>query len=632
MNTHQVLFLGEVKKLINQRLPGTDLSHFDGSMLPTIVISECKNEHDLRLLNESSAQNPEAAWILLEEALNPNLLGEVLTSGRSLFFLKKGFTSTQWLQILQKAQEIEHQHKNHNQSLEQLREQNRELSLLTESLQGQAFESTQSLQESHQEEKKRYEQTRQWVQILLRMQKVDDFNDMILLLHWVLRTEISDVFLFESMEGQHQVFYTHRNQSYRSDFLWPDKFEFQTTMDRQQQAQLAETLGRPLGRVFRKSISEGASIFEVWFETTHVDFKLDLFINRYTELWNIIKIVADRIQKTESIERSGKIWKEIFNGLQQPLAVLNSRKDVIIANKKFIRSSKKNKKCYQLFAERETACLGCPMDMSSMGQIQTEKDKAIHRVHSMPMGEGLYVHAYENITESQMLYAQLVQSDKLSSIGAMADELARELSQPLFEIQKKSELLQEKVQSLQMEKDLQEVTKAAIRCQDIINSLLDFSKDEHLKKLEIVSLDQVIQKTLPFLKTSLRLHRLQLELNSPKQNLKLQSQLIQQVVFNLVQNACQAMEQPGQLTLRTWSEVSFCYMEIEDTGPGIRPDIQVSLFEPFQTSKKENAGTGLGLYLSKKIIQKFKGDIKLKSSSSGTCFQIKIPCESGLNL
>ena len=115
---------------------------------------------------------------------------------------------------------------------------------------------------------------------------------------------------------------------------------------------------------------------------------------------------------------------------------------------------------------------------------------------------------------------------------------------------------------------------------------------------------------------------------------------IRQVVNNLVRNALDAMSVGGRLLVRLHSE---CHprtrrmgvrVTVADTGEGIRPDIRARLFEPFQTTK-EQTGTGLGLWVSKGIVEKHGGHIRMRSrrdKQHGTVFAVWLPVDSGLNL
>jgi signal transduction histidine kinase/predicted CoA-binding protein len=100
---------------------------------------------------------------------------------------------------------------------------------------------------------------------------------------------------------------------------------------------------------------------------------------------------------------------------------------------------------------------------------------------------------------------------------------------------------------------------------------------------------------------------------------------LNQVWTNIIDNAIDAMHGQGELALRTRQEGPWVYVEIEDNGPGIPPEIQPKLFSPFFTTKSMGKGTGLGLNISYNTVKKHGGEIKVFSQPGKTCFEIGLP-------
>jgi signal transduction histidine kinase len=265
-----------------------------------------------------------------------------------------------------------------------------------------------------------------------------------------------------------------------------------------------------------------------------------------------------------------------------------------------------------------------------VGQIQV--DGRLFQVHSYPIlvdqgGKATnVVNQYVDITQSRELYLRMLQSEKMGAIGMLAGNIAHELNNPLTGIRSLSQvLLQEVPQEGTLHADLIEIEKASARSQRIIKNLLDFSKDEE-QPWEYVSVDEVVEKTLPMLKSALRTHRTEVDLQTLGKTVYIEPHLMQQVVFNLINNACQSMKDAGRLRVATSLENGKVLLEIEDTGVGIPADIKAKVFEPFFTTKKEGQGTGLGLSMSKSIIEQFGGSIEFKSADPvGTLFIIRLP-------
>ncbi len=100
---------------------------------------------------------------------------------------------------------------------------------------------------------------------------------------------------------------------------------------------------------------------------------------------------------------------------------------------------------------------------------------------------------------------------------------------------------------------------------------------------------------------------------------------LNQVWTNLIDNALDAMEEGGELTLRANRDNGHVRVTLSDTGPGIPPEVQKRMFEPFYTTKAVGKGTGLGLGIVKNIISHHKGRIDMESSDKGTVVHVELP-------
>jgi signal transduction histidine kinase len=104
---------------------------------------------------------------------------------------------------------------------------------------------------------------------------------------------------------------------------------------------------------------------------------------------------------------------------------------------------------------------------------------------------------------------------------------------------------------------------------------------------------------------------------------------LNQVWTNLIDNAADSMKGEGKLWLITRCENDFVMVEIADNGPGISPEVQAHLFEPFYTTKGVGIGTGLGLDTSYRIVKQHNGSIEVHSKSGRTRFIVRLPLNSG---
>lgn len=223
---------------------------------------------------------------------------------------------------------------------------------------------------------------------------------------------------------------------------------------------------------------------------------------------------------------------------------------------------------------------------------------------------------------------QLVQSEKLASVGRLAAGVAHELNNPLGGILLYTNILLKKLENSPDHDALEKVAHEADRCRNIVQGLLDFSRQSTLERREAF-LNQIIESTLLLLKEQALFQNIHIEL-------KLQSNLpavlvdrfqIQQVILNIVLNAAEAMRGHGHITIKTGkAETNLVYMSIADDGPGMNGVTLERIFDPFYTTKPVGEGTGLGMAIAYGIIQKHQGDIKIKSElGRGSTFIIYLP-------
>ncbi len=245
------------------------------------------------------------------------------------------------------------------------------------------------------------------------------------------------------------------------------------------------------------------------------------------------------------------------------------------------------------------------------------------------------INHYVDVTAARQLHGQVVQNEKMAAIGLLAGNIAHELNNPLTGIRSLAQILISEINDGNpLKDDLKEVESAAARSQKIIENLLDFSKGGGLEEREQkIAFNEVVERTLPMLKTAMRDHRSEITLTKETTLVKAEPNLLQQVVFNLVNNACQAMIDAGTISIETevvrTGPIAQVCLKVRDTGSGIPNEIKEAIFEPFFTTKEEGRGTGLGLSMSQSIIQNFGGEIKVESEvGKGSTFTVFLPLQS----
>jgi two-component system NtrC family sensor kinase len=235
---------------------------------------------------------------------------------------------------------------------------------------------------------------------------------------------------------------------------------------------------------------------------------------------------------------------------------------------------------------------------------------------------------FDDITDRDELERQLVQADKLSSIGLLAAGVAHEVNTPLAVISTYAQMLAKQISGDdQKSKLLDKIAKQTFRASEIVNSLLSFSRTAPTEFVE-VDLNRVVQDTLTLIEHQLQASAVEvkLALDPALSSVKGNSGKLQQVFLNLFLNARDAMESGGALAVKTWSEDGFVHVEVTDNGPGIAPEHLARIYDPFFTTKAARKGTGLGLSVSYGIVREHGGNIEVDSRpGAGARFRVELP-------
>jgi len=234
---------------------------------------------------------------------------------------------------------------------------------------------------------------------------------------------------------------------------------------------------------------------------------------------------------------------------------------------------------------------------------------------------------FDDVTDRAELEQQLVQADKLSSIGLLAAGVAHEVNTPLAVISSYAQMLAKQVaEDSQKSLILDKIAKQTFRASEIVNSLLNFSRTSTTSFGE-VNLDRVLQETLSLLDHQLQKSGVRVETDlAAAQPVYGNAGKLQQVFLNLFLNARDAMTSGGTLEVRTWLEGAHAHVEVADGGTGIAPENLARIYDPFFTTKSGRTGTGLGLSVTYGIVREHGGTIEVSNRPSGGArFRLEFP-------
>ena len=372
--------------------------------------------------------------------------------------------------------------------------------------------------------------------------------------------------------------------------------------------------------------------------------------------------ITERKRAEEALQVSEEKYRSLFDGGPSPVFVLDKQTFEILDA---------NPSAEEIYGYAKQELIGRPFaDMGPFGFDNSEPTfEAIESlskvclvsqkvIHYKKGGEPFYVRVMAcstrygrrdaiilsttDITEVIEKDAQLIQASKMTMLGEMSAGIAHELNQPLNAIKMGNEYLKmmidtdRRIPPEDLHRVAAEVSEQVDRASDIINQLRLFGRKSEFEK-EKIDINRPIMGTLRILTQQLNLSniRVDLDLTDNLPHIMAQRNRMEQVFFNLITNARDAINQTDEkdrgrrvIAIRTFLEQDQVVAEVADTGLGIREELRQKIFEPFFTTKEVGKGMGLGLSISYGIIKDYGGDIAIASQiGRGSTVTLRFPAE-----
>jgi len=280
-------------------------------------------------------------------------------------------------------------------------------------------------------------------------------------------------------------------------------------------------------------------------------------------------------------------------------------------------------KSYQVDCRRKD---GTPVPISLSAAIVYEGEKEVASV-------GFFHDLRDKIQMERKLQktqVQLLQAEKMASLGKLAAGVAHQLNNPLGGITLYGQLMLEEYElPAGAQADLRRILDDAERCRNTIRELLEFARQTR-QEIRLNDLNHALSQTLFLLENQTLFHNIEIakDLDPTLPKVPSDIQQLNHVFMNIILNAAEAMAGVGQLRVRTFvaEDSRRAIIQIADTGPGIPDDVLPHIFEPFFTTKEQGKGTGLGLSLVYGIIENHNGRVQVTSEvGKGTTFSIQLP-------
>lgn len=404
-------------------------------------------------------------------------------------------------------------------------------------------------------------------------------------------------------------------------------------------------------------------------------------VNSLVTIGQQIGVAIKNAQTFQNVVRAKREWEETFDAITEGIFMLDKEFNILRVNVAFAKmlgttpAKLIGQKCYRVLHNRHEPPDYCP-------QVETMRTGEPHtiEVREPTLESDLLLSSYplrdlrgdverivliiQDITLRKQLETQLVQAEKLSAIGRLAQGLAHNLLTPLTVIRGRTQLLldeardyfEEKLPSLSsrmagekletppdvaevydnMRQELFAIERGSRTMQEIVDNLMYKSRREQEEHKQLIDLNDLLWQELKFLNGDPRFkHYIEKVYNFTEEPLYIEGIYsdFSQSFSNLIKNAIDAMEgcKRPVLTITTRGDEEHIYIDINDTGVGIPPENIPHLFEPFFTTKPINGGnmtgtgTGLGLHSCYQLLSPYGARFEVKSQPGDTTFTVKIP-------
>lgn len=345
-----------------------------------------------------------------------------------------------------------------------------------------------------------------------------------------------------------------------------------------------------------------------------LQFKKDELLNKY---------ISDLAIKDDSTYSSQKINDYIYNALEEGICTFEwlYQIDTRLIWLEFVLTSVK--------IQDENLVHTVIRDITKRKKIESEVEILTLKLKDK---------VNEEIKKNEEKTAQLIHQSKLAQMGEMLSMIAHQWRQPLTAISATTSnlllkaTLDEKITNDELKEELEFISEYSQHLSLTISDFRNFFKPDKVKTT--ITLEELLDKSLNIIKTSFESKNITLvKKYECHKSLNLFATEVQQVILNILKNAEDILIDKDildkKVSVKTYSQDDYAIIEISDNAGGIPNDILYKIFQPYFSTKKEKEGTGLGLYMSRTIINEHcKGALSARNSTQGAIFTIKLPIET----
>ncbi|HHW39682.1 MAG TPA: PAS domain-containing protein [Syntrophomonadaceae bacterium] len=366
------------------------------------------------------------------------------------------------------------------------------------------------------------------------------------------------------------------------------------------------------------------------------------------QLANQLAICLQDQELFAEVTRAKVEWEATFKAVRDLIVVVDKEMRVFrfnLATAEFCGLPEEEivgKKCCEIICSSTEPCGDCAVrealrtgeTANTQHRLEDGRVMELHAYPALWQDEKLGVVIYaKDITENLKMQVQLLKAARLAALGEMAAGVAHELNTPLTVIIGDAQLLMRNFPADDKNQKLfEDIKNCGLRCKQIVQGLLTFSRQEQYVFYSL-SPNDVVEAALKLVTYQIETNNIKLDVTLDPGIPKIEgnAQQLEQVLVNLLLNAAQSFEgKEGKREIRVRTgfdrDRNQVFIEVSDTGQGISPENLSQIFDPFFTSKGVGKGTGLGLSVSLGIVQTHGGTISVESRvGEGSTFTVYLP-------
>jgi len=360
--------------------------------------------------------------------------------------------------------------------------------------------------------------------------------------------------------------------------------------------------------------------------------------NYFLSLQQRINYLTEELEKTntelkkslEEKERTNNFLDTVLNSLDESIIVLDRQRNIVMLN----RGAEKllNLDTNLNFIGKPFSKLGVSIKSDGDTQYLIINQNEVPVIYSeYPVknskkeerGKIVVIKDISKIKEMESLYER---NKRLIAMGEMAAKIIHEIRSPLCSIELFASMLKDESSEEKRGSLIEGISSGIGSLNNILNNMLYFAKERKVKK-GVVSIEDFVDDVISLFAPLVEKKQIKIVKKVDKAFIHCDKDLVKQAVFNLLQNAYQAVSEGGVIEVVCKREGKFFVIAIKDNGCGISKECLEKIFDPFFTTKE--SGTGLGLAITLRIVEAHKGFLKVKSKKNkGSEFKIFLPMEA----